>query len=53
MPPTAADVGGGLVVDVLDLDALIEVKREAGRDKDLATLPVLIRTLEERQRRRE
>ena len=41
------DVGRGLRVRVLDLDALIETKREAGRAKDLATLPVLERTLEE------
>jgi hypothetical protein len=45
------DVGGALIVRVLDLDALIEVKREVGRDKDLATLPVLVRTLEERRRK--
>lgn len=47
----AIDVGGGVTVQVLDLDALIEVKREAGREKDLATLPVLVRTLEERRKR--
>lgn len=46
----AVDLGDGLVVRVLDLDALIEVKREVGRDKDLASLPVLVRTLEERRR---
>lgn len=47
----SVDVGDGLTVRVLDLDALIDVKREVGRDKDLATLPVLVRTLEERRRR--
>ena len=45
------DFGDGLTVRVLDLDALIDVKREVARDKDLATLPVLVRTLEERRRR--
>ena len=44
------DVGAGLVVEVLDLEALIEVKREVAREKDLATLPVLIRTLEEKRK---
>jgi hypothetical protein len=32
----------GLTVRVIDLDMLIEVKRRAGRAKDLLTLPVLI-----------
>ncbi len=32
----------GLTVRVIDLDTLIEVKRRAGRAKDLLTLPVLI-----------
>ena len=45
------DVGEGLAIRVLDLDALIDTKREAGRAKDLATLPVLERTLEESRRR--
>ena len=44
------DLGDGLVVRVLDLDALIDVKREVAREKDLASLPVLVRTLEERRR---
>lgn len=44
-------LGDGLTARVLDLEALIEVKREAGREKDLATLPILVRTLEERRRR--
>jgi hypothetical protein len=39
----AIDLGGGLTVQVLDLDALIDVKREAGREKDLATLSTLVR----------
>ena len=45
------DLGDGLIVRVLDLDALIDVKRETAREKDLAALPVLVRTLRERRRR--
>ncbi|HEY4395851.1 MAG TPA: hypothetical protein VGP64_17420 [Polyangia bacterium] len=41
----------GLTIRVLDLPRLIEVKRRAGRPKDLAQLPVLEATLEERNRR--
>jgi hypothetical protein len=41
------ELGVGLLVRVLDLDALIETKREAGREKDRATLPILERTLAE------
>ena len=44
-------LGDGLTARVLDLEALIDVKREVGREKDLATLPILVRTLEERKRR--
>lgn len=39
---------GNLEVRVLDLDANIESKTAAGRDKDMAMLPVLRRTLAER-----
>jgi hypothetical protein len=42
------ELAGGLHVRVADLPMLIELKREAGRDKDLAVLPVLLRTLEAR-----
>lgn len=45
------ELGAGLVVRVLDLEALIEIKRELAREKDLATLPILVRTLEERDKR--
>src|ERR1044071_820794 len=38
---------GEITVCVLGLEALIRVKAEAGRDKDLAVLPILRRTLEE------
>jgi hypothetical protein len=44
-------LGPGWSARVLDLDALIETKREAGREKDLVTLPLLERTLEESRRR--
>lgn len=40
----------GLEIRVLDLAALIDVKRRAGRPKDLALLPVLQATLDERSR---
>ena len=41
----------GVRVRVLDLETLIETKQAAGRDKDLAVLAVLRRTLEERKKR--
>jgi predicted nucleotidyltransferase len=40
----------GYTVRVLNLDRLIALKEEAGRDKDLAVLPTLRRTLEEKRR---
>lgn len=43
-------LGGDLKVRVLDLAALIAIKEQTGREKDRAVLPVLRRTLEERQR---
>ncbi len=43
---------GGLSVRVLDLDALIEAKEAAGRDKDRAALPLLRETLRLRRERR-
>lgn len=43
-------LGGGLAVRVLNLETLIAVKEEAGDEKDLATLPILRRTLEETRR---
>jgi hypothetical protein len=45
------EVGGGLRVRVLALRELIEIKRRAGRPKDLAALPVLESTLEELERK--
>jgi hypothetical protein len=44
-------LAGGLTVRVLGLPALIEAKARAGRPKDLAALPVLRATLEERDRK--
>lgn len=43
---------GSLQVRVLDLEALIETKKQAGRDKDRAVLPILVRTLEATKRSR-
>jgi len=40
----------GKSVRVLDLPMLIRLKEELGREKDLAMLPVLRRTLQERER---
>lgn len=41
------EVAAGLRVRVVDLETLIEIKLEVGREKDLAVLPLLRRTLEE------
>lgn len=43
------DLGDGLACRALGLEKLIEVKRRAGRPKDLAALPVLEATLDERR----
>jgi hypothetical protein len=40
------ELGEGLTIPVLELSKLIELKRNAGRPKDLAVLPVLEATLE-------
>jgi len=45
------DLGAGARVRILDLPTLIEVKEQLGRDRDVAVLPILRRTLQERQRR--
>ncbi|HWM90443.1 MAG TPA: hypothetical protein VN493_06715 [Thermoanaerobaculia bacterium] len=44
---------GGLVIRCLNLDAVIESKEQAGRDKDLAALPILRRTLAQKSGRSE
>jgi predicted nucleotidyltransferase len=41
----------GVKVRVLSLAAVIQTKKETGRDKDRAMLPLLERTLEEKKRR--
>jgi hypothetical protein len=43
-------IGKGVTVRVLELATLIEVKRRAGRPKDLAALPILEATLDEMRR---
>ena len=43
----------GLRVRMLDLPTLIQTKQEAGRDKDKLALPILRRTLEEIERKKE
>lgn len=40
----------GVRIQVLNLERLIRLKQAAGREKDLAVLPVLKRTLEETNR---
>jgi|SRR5579871_106675 len=44
------DIGEGIRVRVLDLETLIAVKEELGGEKDRAVLPILRRTLEERNK---
>ena len=44
------DLGEGVRTRVLKLEALIAVKKGTARDRDLAVLPLLERTLEERRR---
>jgi hypothetical protein len=46
------DVAEGLPIRVLDLETLIAIKEELGGEKDLAVLPTLRRTLEEKRKRR-
>jgi predicted nucleotidyltransferase len=45
------EVGRGLRVQVLNLETLIAVKEEVAGEKDLAVLPTMRRTLEEKRRR--
>jgi predicted nucleotidyltransferase len=44
------DVAEGLRIRVLDLETLIAIKEELGGEKDLAVLPILRRTLEEKRK---
>jgi len=43
-------IAEGSCVPVLKLDTLISLKQQAGREKDIAMLPILRRTLEEKRR---
>ncbi len=43
------DIGNGVLIRVLNLEKLIEIKEELAGEKDLAMLPLLRRTLEEKQ----
>ena len=45
------DLANGLKIRVLKLDKYIELKEELAGEKDLAMLPVLRRTLEEKRKR--
>jgi len=45
------DIGDGVRVRVLDLETLIAIKEELGREKDLAVLAILRRTLEESRKK--
>ncbi|HTS64685.1 MAG TPA: hypothetical protein VMH28_21830 [Candidatus Acidoferrales bacterium] len=45
------EVAANLRVYVLNLELLIILKEEAGRDKDAAVIPILRRTLEESRKR--
>jgi hypothetical protein len=44
------EIGGGLRVRVLDLETLISLKEALAGEKDLAVLPILRRTLEEKRK---
>jgi hypothetical protein len=52
LPPHAVEmeVGEGVRVRVLDLETLIATKQETGREKDLASLPLLRSALAESRR---
>ena len=45
------EIGGGVMVHVLKLEKVIAIKEETAGPKDLAVLPILKRTLEEKSRR--
>jgi hypothetical protein len=51
LPRSHAVALGELVIRVLDLEAVIETKEAAGRDKDRAALPLLRETLRLKQER--
>lgn len=45
------NIGGGIRVRVLSLDAIIRLKEQLGGEKDIASLPILRRTLEESKKK--
>ena len=45
------DIADGLRVHVLDLETLIAVKEEVAGERDLAVLPIMRRTLEEKRQK--
>jgi len=45
------DLAEGVTVRVLGLEPLIEIKRRMGRPKDVAVVPLLEATLDERKKR--
>ena len=47
----AIELEPGLTIRVIDLPTLIRLKEQAGREKDIAALPHLRRTLAERRKR--
>jgi hypothetical protein len=49
---TVEEIESDLHVRVLNLETLIAVKEEAGRDKDVAVLPTLRATLNESRRQK-
>jgi hypothetical protein len=50
LPHTEVVRDEGLSLRVLDLPTLVEMKTKAGRPKDRVVLPILIATIEERQK---
>jgi predicted nucleotidyltransferase len=44
------EIGGGARVHVLNLEMIVALKEELGGEKDRAALPILRRTLEQKQR---
>jgi hypothetical protein len=50
---TEMDIGGDVVIRVPDLETIIATKEQVGDEKDLASLPILRRTLIELRRREE
>jgi hypothetical protein len=45
------ELGADVRIRVLDLETVIAIKEEVGGEKDLAVLPILKRTLREKQER--